>query len=348
MCARIRSNFAYAAALLAVAALTAVVALVAVERSAAQVGDDPPRRRHSRVVEPGQDPITLGLPKPPRALDPDNDPPADGMDFAPGWAKRAAGDPPRLVHGVADLVQLDSRARAAEMKILAALQKPANLEFKHAPLPEVVASLQKKLGFPVRIDRKALRDAAIEFAGDQAACVDFEPADISLQSALEMMLHELDLTWTVRYEVLWITTPDVKYAGVDVRVIDISERNMDGEFVYDDDDALVELITSSVAPQSWDAVGGPGSIKPFHGNGVDCLVVTQTLDVHVSVEKLMSELRRSRLTSEARDQKAGRVPRGDALTGAGNPAGATAKSDAAGARRRGKQPPSLGVSGSAF
>ncbi len=57
-----------------------------------------------------------------------------------------------------------------------------------------------------------------------------------------------------------------------------------------DFDSLIELITSTINPDSWDDVGGPGSIKEFATNL--SLVVSQTQDVHEEIEDLLEQLRR--------------------------------------------------------
>ncbi len=57
-----------------------------------------------------------------------------------------------------------------------------------------------------------------------------------------------------------------------------------------DFDALIDLITSTVKPQTWDAVGGPGSIAPFETNL--SIVVSQTQDVHEEIVDLLGQLRR--------------------------------------------------------
>jgi general secretion pathway protein D len=57
-----------------------------------------------------------------------------------------------------------------------------------------------------------------------------------------------------------------------------------------DFDTLIELITSTIAPQSWDTVGGPGSIEGFPTNL--SLVVSQTQDVHEEIADLLDQLRR--------------------------------------------------------
>jgi len=57
-----------------------------------------------------------------------------------------------------------------------------------------------------------------------------------------------------------------------------------------DFDALIELITTTVEPTSWDEVGGPGSVKEFEGNL--SLVISQTQEVHEQIADLLEQLRR--------------------------------------------------------
>lgn len=57
-----------------------------------------------------------------------------------------------------------------------------------------------------------------------------------------------------------------------------------------DFDSLIELITSTVKPTSWDSVGGPGSIAPFETNL--SLVISQTQEVHDEIDDLLKQLRR--------------------------------------------------------
>jgi general secretion pathway protein D len=57
-----------------------------------------------------------------------------------------------------------------------------------------------------------------------------------------------------------------------------------------DFDSLIDLITSTVRPTTWDGVGGPGSIAPFETNL--SLVVSQTQEVHEELADLLEQLRR--------------------------------------------------------
>jgi general secretion pathway protein D len=57
-----------------------------------------------------------------------------------------------------------------------------------------------------------------------------------------------------------------------------------------DFDSLIELITTTVAPETWEDVGGAGSIAPFETNL--SLVISQTQDVHDQIGDLLEQLRR--------------------------------------------------------
>jgi general secretion pathway protein D len=58
-----------------------------------------------------------------------------------------------------------------------------------------------------------------------------------------------------------------------------------------DFDTLIELITTTVKPQTWDEVGGPGSVSEFPNNL--SLVISQTQDVHEEIVDLLEQLRKN-------------------------------------------------------
>jgi general secretion pathway protein D len=57
-----------------------------------------------------------------------------------------------------------------------------------------------------------------------------------------------------------------------------------------DFDSLIDLITSTIKPTTWDTVGAPGSIMPFETNL--SIVVSQTQEVHEEIVALLEQLRR--------------------------------------------------------
>ena len=64
-----------------------------------------------------------------------------------------------------------------------------------------------------------------------------------------------------------------------------------GQGVQPDFEPLIELITTTIKPQTWDEVGGPGSIQSFSNNL--SLVISQTEDVHQAIADLLEQLRRN-------------------------------------------------------
>ncbi len=67
-------------------------------------------------------------------------------------------------------------------------------------------------------------------------------------------------------------------------------RGVMGGVTEDDFQPLIDLITTTIAPDSWDVNGGNGAIQPFVANL--SLVVSQTQDVHEQIADLLDQLRR--------------------------------------------------------
>ena len=54
---------------------------------------------------------------------------------------------------------------------------------------------------------------------------------------------------------------------------------------------LIDLIKTTIQPDSWDDLGGAGTIQPFPGNL--SLVVSATQQVHEEIQDLLEQLRKS-------------------------------------------------------
>jgi hypothetical protein len=55
---------------------------------------------------------------------------------------------------------------------------------------------------------------------------------------------------------------------------------------------LIDNMTTSIAPTSWDEVGGPGAIKEFKNSGA--LVISQTAAIHEEIAEYLKALREAR------------------------------------------------------
>lgn len=164
--------------------------------------------------------------------------------------------------------------------------KSHGLEFADTPLEEVVNLLEQEYGIPIEFDVKALE--AIGLAPTEPVNVSLH--NISLRSALQLLLKPLQLTYVVQNEVLMITTPEeaesrLRTCVYNVRPLidDTSEESMDG---------LIDTIVSCVATKSW-AENGAGEAEirvPTPG----LLVISQTQAVHDEIDGLLTAISKLR------------------------------------------------------
>lgn len=177
-----------------------------------------------------------------------------------------------------------------ERAICAALERTMSFDFTDTPLKDVAAALQRSTGVPIALDTRVLTDAGI--TGD--TLITFVEPAISARMALDTMLASKDLSWIVQRDLLIITTSDVAKTKTVTRVYPVADLVfVETSDAYEADfDSLIEVITSTVSPASWDSNGGAGSIAPFLPSGA--LVIDQTREVHERIESLLRLLRKVR------------------------------------------------------
>ena len=90
-----------------------------------------------------------------------------------------------------------------EKRIAEALKQPTQIGSVETPLKDVVDYLKDFHRIEIQLDDKALRQAGIS----NDTPVSFNLNGVSLQSALRLLLRQLDLDYVIRDEVLFITTP---------------------------------------------------------------------------------------------------------------------------------------------
>jgi hypothetical protein len=178
-------------------------------------------------------------------------------------------------------------------KIRVALRSKTAVDFVETPLSDVVKFLKDKHDIEIHLDKSALEDVGI--AADSP--ITWNLKGISLKSVLRLMLRELDLTYTVRDEVLLITTPEVAGASLCVRLYGVGDLvRIDESLPISSDNIdfqpLIALVQTMVAPPSWEEQGGPAAVIGFAPTR--SLVVSQTDEVHEQIEKLLTMVRKFR------------------------------------------------------
>ena len=127
---------------------------------------------------------------------------------------------------------------------------------------------------------------------------------VTLREAARQALKPLDMTFIVRDEVLLLTTTAEAEASLTTKVYPVYDlvyaepavaragRGSRGA----DYDPLIQIL-SREAPNTWDNVGGPGTLQEYPICGA--LAVSQTEEGHEQVERLLAALRDARRAAKA-------------------------------------------------
>jgi len=115
-------------------------------------------------------------------------------------------------------VDLQARGEAEE-KITQALDEQTTIEFIETPLRDVVEYLKDFHDIEIQLDQRALEDIGL---GPETP-ITRNLKGITLRSALNLMLKELDLTYYIKNEVLNITTPEVVESELTTKVYPVAD-----------------------------------------------------------------------------------------------------------------------------
>lgn len=276
----------------------------------------------------------------------------------------------RLTASRKELERMGRRARSEkEIEIEQKLKTPISLRFQEMPLAQVVDELSKLAQINMHLDQRGLAEEGV--ATDTPVTIELSQ-EISLKSALNLILEPLRLSYVIKDEVLKITSEhlrDGEIFTVTYNVADLvtpipnfapngrmglagalrdaesavpmyggmggdaplqvvasnsgasSNAMMNSSLLAQvnsassaamsaanaslppgfgpgglgggtgaDFDSLIELITTTIAPTTWDEVGGPGAIQSYQNNL--SLVISQTQEVHEEIADLLTQLRR--------------------------------------------------------
>ncbi|REJ67357.1 MAG: general secretion pathway protein GspD [Planctomycetota bacterium] len=250
---------------------------------------------------------------------------------------------------------VERRRHPRELEIEASLRKPVALKFREAPLSEVVNYLQGLAGVNFYVDPVGLSEEGVH--PSTPVTIDLQN-EISLKSALDLILQPLHLSYVIENEVLKITSEQLRNSSVFTKMYNVADlviplpnfaphnqlglpqaldagvsrtlgslggnappvmvhaspmglsggidspdalaQTIDpsggfgtgarGGATNADFDPLIELITTTIEPDSWEEAGGAGRIAEFETNL--SLVVSSTQEVHDKIRDLLEQLRR--------------------------------------------------------
>lgn len=278
------------------------------------------------------------------------------MDYGPDWIDITKN------RGSSDL--RNGRKTPREQEIERRLQTPVQAKYTDRPLAEVMDSLSRMAGIDIYLDPRGLNEEGV--STDTPVTLNLNE-EISLESALNLVLEQLDLAYLIQDEVLKVTSKSLRDGDIEQQVYyvadlvipipnflpsnniglqgmindalavtgygaggigapgpialvnngpggagnpDVLAQNFapSGQIGADpttvgtgpgglggaasaDFESLIELITATVAADTWaENGGGEAEIRPFPTNL--SLVVSQTQSVHEEIADLLDQLRR--------------------------------------------------------
>lgn len=192
-----------------------------------------------------------------------------------------------------------------DTKIEAILRQPCTLDIDESSLQDAVDYVKQKHEIEIKLDQKALVDQAI----DASVLFTFHVKDLPLESALELMLEDFDLTYVIQHGVLKITSVEKAKTILTTRVYPVAdltkvEQAAPGARPRSNLSSIIQLIEDTISPDSWDTNSGAGSIKPFRTPGGMALVIANSRQVHLHIASLLADLRAVKPAAGGAEQQA--------------------------------------------
>ncbi|PHQ34334.1 RNA polymerase sigma factor [Rhodopirellula bahusiensis] len=172
-----------------------------------------------------------------------------------------------------------------EVKLDEIMDRKVSYNFPDMPLNDAARIMSEDVNFPILIDKLALETEG--FSIDVP--VDVAVESVSFRSFLRLMLRPMDLTYQYKDEVLQFTSVEASDASLRQRLYFLEGTGLP----RGGDIGTMEMITSTIQPDAWEALGGYSTISSVNHSreGRPALLVSTTDEVHKEVEDLMRALR---------------------------------------------------------
>ncbi len=160
-----------------------------------------------------------------------------------------------------------------------ALNHETKFDFIETPLTQVVAFLNAQHKVRIRLDERQMEACGV--GTDVPITRSLRP--IRLAHGLGLILRDLTLCYYIDRDTIVITTPEALLSRMTTKSYAV------GDLTARDASYFVDVIQTLVVPQSWQPVGGPGTVRCNTTRST--LEVKNTRDVQDLVEGLLAGLR---------------------------------------------------------
>jgi hypothetical protein len=206
-------------------------------------------------------------------------PPLTELEYPEDWQKR-----------IKNRSGMDSSFTEKEKAILRALNTPISVDFKGSRIEEVVEYLSNAIKQPIVLDNAALGEAQIGYDTPITAKLE----RVALRTVLRKILGELGLAYVIKDQSLQITSAVRAKEMMIVRTYYLGDllgsggignsfgfplgNQNNATFVAQQAATIIDSITSTVEPSSWQKNGGSGNIT--FSAPLMALIVRQSAEVH--------------------------------------------------------------------
>ena len=166
------------------------------------------------------------------------------------------------------------------------LSRVCSLSFNESSLGAVIAHIRSEFGLPILVDSNALKLAGI----DPDVSIKFESDGRTVGQSLKVLASRFELRVVVHNGCVFLTTADEAEQCLETRLYPMAGIARESDPIKIDYDTVIDLITTFVAPNSWEEVGGTGSVSGFVNYG--CLVISQPSYVHEEIQAFLLDYHR--------------------------------------------------------
>ncbi len=162
--------------------------------------------------------------------------------------------------GTGDLGRRNER----ELEIERRLQTPVRLRYQNTPLSQVVDELSQLAGINIHLDPRGLSQEGVET--DTPVTINF-PNEISLKSALQLILTQFHLSYVIKDEVLQITSEQISKGDLIKKVYNVADLVIPiPNFVPSSNSGLQGMINDAFTAEAGRQFGvGGGGPRVFVG-----------------------------------------------------------------------------------
>ncbi len=180
---------------------------------------------------------------------------------------------------------------ATEKAILKALAAPISIDVKDQRFGGMIDYFQKQMGQTIVLDKPALDDLNVN---NESTTVTLHLEKVSTRTALKKMLADLGLTYVIKEETIFVTTPEKAKNMMTVRTYYIGDLvpHYDVPFnpglsqlqALQNVAQLVNLITTNIDKDSWEVNGKEGGGTIVFDPVTMGLIVKQSAELHMKLK----------------------------------------------------------------